>query len=210
MPNTPALLHAAEAAWAAVRVRHCDLPAADAAIAYVPQRGPCGQQVFALARLKARAGLPTGLEAGADGDSPVHLAVNRHGVSDADEAMADVLHQAAHILAKIRRLEDTGSAGRYHRREFGLLAEELGLHAEIVSNRGWMRTILLPHTAAMYRDNLNELRAASQPPVPRTTNGNYLVARCSCPRRIRVAPGIFRQAPIHCTGCGADFESQSA
>jgi hypothetical protein len=74
-----------------------------------------------------------------------------------------MLHEGAHVLAKVREIQDTSRQNRWHNRKFLALAEELGLsygqesaHPQI----GFSQVTLTPETTEEYAEVIAELDAA--------------------------------------------------
>ena len=82
---------------------------------------------------------------------------------------------------------------------------------------GWSLTALPDTTAATYATTISELERAitlhrrSEAPAAGAAGGtNLTAALCSCPRRVRVAPGTLAQGPIVCHICGSAFKLVAA
>jgi hypothetical protein len=74
-----------------------------------------------------------------------------------------MLHEGAHVLAKVREIQDTSRQNRWHNKRFLSLAEELGLeygresaHPQI----GFSEVKLTPETSEEYAEVIAELEAA--------------------------------------------------
>ncbi|MFD9850561.1 hypothetical protein [Streptomyces parvus] len=81
--------------------------------------------------------------------------------------MQTLLHEAAHALAHVRGIKDTSSGHRYHNRRFVELAEELGLAgpASPVPTHGFNACTITDITAQRYAAVISELDAARLPYV---------------------------------------------
>jgi hypothetical protein len=203
---TTPLVEALERAWAAIRARHPEVPAA----VVVLGAGSIGMPAGALkwghfAKLRWRRGasdLPEvfiggeGLERGALG------------------TLGTLLHEAAHGLADSRQLKDTSRQGRYHNRRYAELAGELGLAVTVDGTRGWSRTTVPAETERAYADVVEQLAGAlrlwrhaeSQASTGRRVNSNNpRPCICGCGRRIRVADLVLEQGEILCALCGTPF-----
>jgi hypothetical protein len=78
----------------------------------------------------------------------------------ARQVLQTMLHEAAHVLAKVRELKDTSRQGRWHNKTFRELAEELGLEhkrASADTRHGFSFVTLTEETEAKYADLLDEL-----------------------------------------------------
>lgn len=78
----------------------------------------------------------------------------------ARQVVQTMLHEAAHVLARVRDLKDTSRQGRWHNKTFKALAEELGLEHKKVSadaQHGFSFVTLTEETEAKYADLLDEL-----------------------------------------------------
>lgn len=131
----------------------------------------------------------------------------------AREALGTLLHEGAHGVASVRKIQDTSRQGRFHNGRFRALAEELGLDVAKTGSLGWSATTVPDATAAAYRGELRRLDAAlvayrhveGGGRGGRTSNNNGVAARCECGRRIRVAESVLSAGPITCGLCGSDF-----
>jgi hypothetical protein len=141
-------------------------------------------------------------------------------------------HEAAHVLARVRDVQDTSRQGRYHNRKFVDLAGLYGLewaneHPHKVI--GFSAVTMTADAERRFRPVISRLDKAIRlylpgftasaagttvaPTLPKgrrpgTGKGSNLVkATCSCdtPRIIRVAPSTLDLAAITCGECGADF-----
>lgn len=78
----------------------------------------------------------------------------------ARQVLQTMLHEAAHVLARVRDLKDTSRQGRWHNKVFRSLAEEMGLEhkgASADTQHGFSFVTLTAGTEAEYADLLNEL-----------------------------------------------------
>ena len=74
-----------------------------------------------------------------------------------------MLHEAAHVLAVARDLQDTSRQGRWHNGTFRKLAEELGLeytHPQANKSIGFSAVTMTPGTADEYAEVIEELDTA--------------------------------------------------
>ncbi len=101
-----------------------------------------------------------------DGDTRPELFVSGEAVSEGGKAVVEaLLHEAAHGLAYVRRLQDTSNGHRYHNQLFVALATELGLKApekpdEVI---GWSDCTLTHETTLRYEKTIAVLDAADLP-----------------------------------------------
>ncbi|MFK0160829.1 hypothetical protein ACIQVK_53480 [Streptomyces sp. NPDC090493] len=81
--------------------------------------------------------------------------------------MQTLIHEAAHAVAHVRKIKDTSSAGRYHNKRFGKIAEELGLTApkSPAPVLGFSDCHITDATAARYAEAIAALDAARLPYV---------------------------------------------
>jgi hypothetical protein len=203
LPLVPAIEHT----WTEIRRHHPDVPAAVVTIGTgTPERGKGSRR-------------PPATVNGARQLAAEHIAaeVTETGTvrtRTAEQALAELLHDAAHALAEARDIADTSRQGRYHNTKYRDLAGELGLSVEQDRATGWSRTTATPDTLARYADQLAELRAAladyqpapapaADQPARRPTG--LIPAVCGCERRIRVAAAVLDLAPITCGRCGKPF-----
>jgi hypothetical protein len=81
----------------------------------------------------------------------------------ARQVVQTMLHEAAHVLAAVRKVQDTSRQGRWHNAEFRRLAEEMGLEhkAEKADKAfGFSFVTLTPGTTEDYREVIEDLDAA--------------------------------------------------
>lgn len=192
-----------EAVWAAVRNRHQDLPAVAFTIGgSETTRGHFHAETWA-----------DSLESG----------YTRHEVFIAGERLKDgprevlatLLHEAAHALAHVRKIQDTSRGGRFHNTRFRALAVELGLDVEKVGAIGWSGTTLTETTAAQYRVSLEKLatigghrrQLTRGQATGRKSNNNGRVLTCpTCDRKCRMSIGAAEVGPVVCWPCYVDSD----
>lgn len=198
-----AVVAALEGAWAAIRDRHSEIPAAVIIIG----SGTSGRHAkwghYATMRWQHGTNqLPEVLVSGEGLKRP------------ATEVLTTLLHEAAHALADVRGIRDTSRQGRWHNHKFAALADELGLDTEKDSRIGYSPCTLRDTTAATYKTQLRRLTAMlsayRHPETQRASttrkSNNALACACACPRRIRVARAVLDQGPIVCINCDEPFE----
>ncbi len=145
---------------------------------------------------------------------------------DGRDLLAQLLHWAAHAATGV----STGAEGRYHSREFGEVAERLGLKIKQAPGVGWAPElietggltqggsvhrveVLTPEAAKLFRAEimaLDKAMAAWQPEADQTARkeGRGPVSMlCSCvpARVIRVSTGVALGPGIRCEKCGQLF-----
>lgn len=203
------LIAALTATWETIQARHADVPPVVVTLGSGTLNEKSGNTRlghFAAARWQV------GEETAAE------LFIGGEGLKrGADELLATLLHEAAHGVAMVRKIQDTSRQGRYHNRRFARLAEELGLVVTEDPKIGWSPSTLAPGTADAYADQLQALAAALvafRHPEPQRGRGNNassnngIAATCACPepRRIRVrSVEMFEAAPILCGACRQEF-----
>ena len=146
-----AVAHALERAWSVIRAHHPEVP--DAVIMLGP--GEDGRRGEKLGHWSAgRWTLPG---EGRRGEVLIAGEALAHSAADTMEVL---LHEAAHGLAFVRRIQDTSREGRYHNRRYKALAEEVGLAVAQHDKLGWTDTSLRPETATRYADVIADIDAA--------------------------------------------------
>jgi hypothetical protein len=204
--TTAGLVAALEQAWAAIRGRHPEVPAA----VIVVGPGTSG---------KANQGVRYGHFADLrwqHGDTTLpEVLVSGEGLSrEADKVFTTLLHEATHGLAAVRGIQDTSRQGRWHNKHFATLAAELGMTTDKDDKLGYSPCTLTEPTIAHYRpviDRLATALGAYRHPEPagtatgRTNNNNGVTAECECPRKIRVARSVLDEGLIACCVCGSAF-----
>lgn len=141
------VLAAMEAAYASVRGRHEDVPAA--IIVVGPDKGSARGKLGHWAR-----------ESWVTGDDRAHelLVTAEHLDRGARDVFETLLHEAAHAINTARGVKD--HAGQRHNGRFKAAAEELGLSVEKQGNRGWAHTQLRPETEELYAAEIAALGEA--------------------------------------------------
>jgi hypothetical protein len=216
-PAAPQLLGAPmvaalEAAWAAIRARHPQVPAAVVVLA----SGTAGGGAPRLGHFGALRWQHAGADTAAGGLSEVM--VSGEGLARGPvDVLGTLLHEAAHALADARGVQDTSRQGRWHNRRYAELAGELGLEVAQAPGIGWSTTTVPAGTAAAYAGVIDQLRAAltlyrraeaghgAGSAGGRKSSNNPLPCLCTCPRRIRVAPTVLEAGPIICGVCDQEF-----
>lgn len=81
----------------------------------------------------------------------------------AQHVLGTMLHEAAHVLAAVRDIQDTSRQNRWHNQRFRALAEELGMEypRETADPKiGFSEVVLTPGTVDQYADVVEELDRA--------------------------------------------------
>jgi hypothetical protein len=134
-PISAPMVAALEAAWAAIRVRHPELPA----VVLLLGAGSIGSPVGSL-RLGHFAAMRWHTGDGQDGERLPEVFVGGEGLKRGPvNVLGTLLHEAAHALAHIRGIKDTSRQGRWHNARFKALAEELGIEVTKDSRIGCPR-----------------------------------------------------------------------
>lgn len=175
------MVAALEAAWAAIRVRHPEVPAAVIVLGAGSGHGP-GLKLGHFAAMRWHNGdqaAPADVED--DGDQDDGEQDGDHAdehEQDADptaarlpevfvggeglargpaDVLATLLHEAAHALGHVREIKDTSRQGRWHNAKFKALAEELGIEVTKDDRIGWSPTTLPASTRETYEAVIGEL-----------------------------------------------------
>ena len=146
-----------------------------------------------------------------------------------EEVLKTLLHEAAHALGFVRRIQDTSKGDpRWHRKEFAQLARETGLEPPKKSEKplGFSNCTLTDATRRKYAAVIRQIDGAAlpglggadqegteeeDPTVPETpgsTNGKRVKVTCGCrpdPRAFPVTPKVLADGPIICGLCGEPF-----
>ncbi|MEU6284989.1 hypothetical protein [Streptomyces sp. NPDC047028] len=146
-----------------------------------------------------------------------------------EEVLKTLLHEAAHALAHVRKIQDTSKGDpRWHRKEFAELARETGLEPPRKSEKplGFSNAVLTDKTRKKYAAIIRQLDGAAlpglggadeegteeEPPdtpeTPGSTNGKRVKVTCGClpePRAFPVTPKVLAEGPIICGLCGEPF-----
>lgn len=202
------LVGALEECWAAIAKRHPDVPAAVIVVA----SGTDGRAS------QARWGHFAALRWVQGNDQLPEVLIAGEGLARGAEAvLATLLHEAAHGLADVRKINDTSRQGRYHNRRFAALARELGLDVAEAGSIGWSATTLSEAARLEYRRELGRLQAALTlsrrgelgGKGRRKSNNNNLACTCECGRRIRVSGTTLAAGPIVCGICDEAFTAEN-
>ena len=202
------MVAALESAWAAIRARHAEVPPTVIVVG-------SGSPVRGSGAVKWGHFVDSQWQHGRDVLSEV--LVSGEGLSrTVDEVLATLLHEAAHGIAFVRKVQDTSRQGRWHNRRFATIAEELGLRVAKAPGIGWSVTTLGPDLLDVYADVMAGLDAALQayrfPDVHGTgqaTSRNGVVLVCRCGRKVRASVTSAGQGPIVCGVCHHEFTQES-
>jgi hypothetical protein len=204
-PTIAGVVAALESAWADVRSRHPEIPAA---VIIIASGSP------AKANQPMRWGhFATGRWQHGTNQHP-EVMVSGEGLKrTAPEVFTTLLHEAAHGLAHARGIKDTSRQGRWHNKHFANLAAELGMTTTKDDKLGFSPCTLTEIAAARYRASIDAIGQAltlyRHPELietkERTNNNNGVVAQCECPRKLRVSNAVFDAGPIRCDLCGEAF-----
>jgi hypothetical protein len=197
------MVAALERAWAAIRVRHPDLPA----VVLVVGAGSTGGRNSGL-----KLGQFAAMRWHHGSDQLPEVFIGGEGLARGPvEVLGTLLHEAAHALAHVRQIKDTSRQGRWHNTRFKALADEVGIQTSKDPRIGWSPTTVPDRTQRLYVHSLDQLGAAlglyraSEPLVAggKTTTPPCL---CACGRRSRVAPSVLADGPITCGICHTPFQ----
>ncbi|MFB7919239.1 hypothetical protein [Streptomyces sp. NPDC056061] len=138
--------------------------------------------------------------------------------SGAEATLLTLYHEAAHVLAWRRGLEDTSRRATYHNRTYLALAQEIGLDQPAGTSASRVRGFEPALTTDVQRltaDALESLQhtidvelPAISPPASATKSSpdrQMLECACETPRKIRVSPRVAAKGPIICGVCGEHF-----
>jgi hypothetical protein len=204
--TTAGLVAALEQAWAAIRDRNPDVPAAVLIVGSgSPTKANQGMKWGHFAALRWQAG---------DLQLPEVLVSGEGLTREPEKVFTTLLHEATHGLADARGVKDTSRQGRWHNKQFATLAAELGMSTTKDDKLGYSPCTLTDTTRAEYAPVIGALGSALRAyrhPEPtgeakgRTNNNNGHTCECECPRKLRISKAAFEEGPIVCAVCGAAF-----
>lgn len=146
-----------------------------------------------------------------------------------EEVLKTLLHEAAHALAHVRKIQDVSKGDpRWHRKEFAQLARETGLEPPRKSEKslGFSNALLTDASRKRYASVIRQIDGAAlpglggadqadteeekptEPETPGGTAGKRVKVTCGClpdPRAFPVTPKILAEGPIICGLCGEPF-----
>lgn len=221
------MVEALEQVWAGIQRRHSDVPAVVVTLGAGSVGVPAGY--LKLGHFAERRWVATDDPAGMS-----ELFVGGEGLArGAASVLATLLHEAAHGIAHVRRIDDTSRQGRYHNAKYKALGEEVGLTITRTDPIGWSGTALAPGTTDEYAGELEVLDKAlvayrhsehEVPAAPAGGNGdedetgtagvpaggsrppkNGYSLTCGCKRRIRASAAVAEGGPILCGLCRTEF-----
>jgi hypothetical protein len=205
-PISTPMVAALEQAWADIRTRHSDVPAAVIVLGAGSVGAPSGGLKlghFAAMRWRTDA-------EGADVLAEVF--VGGEGlIRGSADVLGTLLHEAAHAVAHVRGIKDTSRQGRWHNARFKALAEELGVEVTKDPRIGWSPTTITDATRQEYAGTIVALSLALrmfrsvEVPGGSAKKPSPPPCVCGCGRRIRVARSVLEAGPITCGMCGSDF-----
>ncbi len=217
-----ALVRACEAAWAAIKVHHPELPDAVIILGSGVERG----RLVKLGHWWAGRWLADGQVRG-----EVLLAGEALHLT-AKEVFEVLLHEAAHGLNAARGVRDTSRGGRYHNQRFADAAREVLLRVRAMPPYGLASTAATPESEERYEnaiagigEAMRIVRQVSKSASvgeggPRAGEGGVnegsgggetgrrsdtVAAVCECGRRLRMAPTVFERGEVVCVPCGGVF-----
>jgi hypothetical protein len=208
---TGPLVAAIEHTWAAIQVRHPDVPD----VVLTLGNGSTRPGQLTLGHFHAGKWATRDTSAEAQTRLP-ELFVGGEGLAAGPrELLGTLLHEAAHGVAATRGVKDTSRQGRYHNTRYRDLAVELGLGVERDPRIGWSLTTVPDSTAALYSEHITQLGEAMRAHRLADAHGtgrgpssnNGLVATCECdpPRKIRLSRTAYDSGPVICGVCEAEF-----
>ncbi len=203
-PISAPMVAALERAWADIRTRHPQVPAA----VVVLGAGSTGNKAAGL-----KLGHFAALRWHHGSDQLPEVFIGGEGLARGPgEVLGTLLHEAAHALADVRAIKDTSRQGRWHNARFTGLAEELGIAVTKDPRIGWSPTTLPEATRVDYAATIAELGAALRMcravelPTDTAKSKTPPPCVCGCGRRIRVAPSVLAAGAITCSICDTTFE----
>jgi hypothetical protein len=201
------MVGALEAAWEAIRAAHPDVPQVVLVVASGGRQTRSGWLKwghYAHGRW-ARKGQE-------DSQLPEVLVGGEGMQRDAADVFETLLHEAAHAVAAVRKVQDTSRNGRYHNKHFKALAEELGLEVSKQGSRGWATTTLSEQAAKKWHGTIGALGKALQTfrfgegAGAKKPGSRMLLVTCGCKTKIRLTRSAYEAAPIYCGACDQKFK----
>jgi len=154
-PISAPMVAALEGAWAAIRVRHPEVPAVVIVLGAGSGNGP-GLKLGHFAAMRWGSDQNDGDTDGVGDGEPDQAAADRSGrgmsgrlpevfvggeglARGPADVLGTLLHEAAHALAHVRGIKDTSRQGRWHNARFKALAQEVGIEVSKDERLGWSR-----------------------------------------------------------------------
>lgn len=203
------MVAALEAAWAAIRDRHPEVPA----VVLLLGAGSIGAAAgsLTLGHFAAMRWHSPDTDDRA-GERLPEVFIGGEGLKRGPvEVLGTLLHEAAHALAHVRGIKATSRQGRWHTPGSKALAEELGIEVSKDPCLGWSPTAVPVATREAYAEVIAQLGTALR--LHRTTEMSDGAGKprkpgqpacvCDCGRRIRVAKSVLAAGPILCGLCVA-------
>jgi hypothetical protein len=138
----------------------------------------------------------------------------------AERVLATLIHESAHAVAHVHKVQDTSNNGRYHNKRFKLIAEGLGLEFTAqIPTIGWSDGKITDATKQAFSAGLKRLEAtlttyrlapanSSQTPVqPIARNKTKLYIDCECASPVTVSKIWFESAVLFCGNCQTQFKA---
>lgn len=147
-----------ERVWDLIRANHPDLPA----VVIVTGSGMVGPPRWGHFRAN-------GWTERAEKGAALDLVIGEMFVAGetlargADHTVETMLHEAAHVLARVRDIKDTSRQNRWHNQKFRALAEEMGLEYPKESAHpqvGYSECLMTPGTREEYAEVIKDLDRA--------------------------------------------------
>jgi hypothetical protein len=205
---TTPMIAALEAAWAAIRGHHPDLPPAVIILGAGSIGAPAGGlKLGHFAAMRWRA------DTDPNHTPLAEVFIGGEGLARGPvEVLGTLLHEAAHALAHVRGIKDTSRQGRWHNTRFKQLAEEVRITVTQDPRIGWSPTSLPDTSQHQYADTIRALgqalrlhRFAETTLGPTAKKPTTPPCVCGCGRKIRISPSTLAAGPISCGLCGEDF-----
>lgn len=199
------MVAALEAGWRDVRNEIPDLPDVVVVLAPVSKSGKL--QKF---------GHYAGMRWSTNGGQRAEVLIAAEGLNRGGRGVFEtLLHEAVHALAEVRKVKDTSRGGRYHNRQFGRLATEMGLVTKQHPQIGVVTPDVTDATADRFSKSITRIdnacqsfRSIEEGHGQGSRNGLVLV--CGCDRKIRLAESTAEVGPILCAVCEEEFLPEGA
>ncbi|WP_143446382.1 hypothetical protein [Kibdelosporangium aridum] len=138
------------AAWRAIQHQHSAVPDAAVRLSVTSPQAPCGAATWRTAA--------------DDGRTPDITIGTEHLRDGAEAVFTALLHDAAHgIAAATIKGKDVAQDGRTHTVRYAVIAQQLGLDAVEIGDRGYAATTMTPTTRTAYAGVIDQLATALAP-----------------------------------------------